>query len=86
MKKLIVGFASLLMLSNVYCANNAPHNSVDAQIKMHEEMAMAHQEAASCLKSGKTLDDCQIGVKKAYQKNKTQVEKCYDCYPGMKNN
>ncbi len=45
-----------------YAAESTPAKETGefhARMQMHEKMAKAHQEAADCLKSGKTEMDCK---------------------------
>ena len=56
-------FFAIMLISGMAIAQSKPVATppvVDAgHIEMHEKMAKAHQQAADCLKSGKTFDECR---------------------------
>lgn len=56
-------FIVSMLVANVALAQTKETATAPAtdtsHIEMHEKMAKAHQQAADCLKSGKSVDDCR---------------------------
>lgn len=62
MKELVFSALLLCAPSTGFAEDKAPvKNNEQNQdhIQMHERMAKAHQQAADCIKSGKTEEDCR---------------------------
>lgn len=60
--KAIIFLAAVAGAMPSFAQDKAPTKEVDqkqAHVQMHEQMAKMHQQAADCLKSGKSEDECR---------------------------
>lgn len=81
MKKIII-LATIFIASHSFAQDKATAKKDDkkqSHIQMHEEMVKAHQQAADCLKSGKSEDECR----KAFHEMCKESGGPEMCGPGM---
>lgn len=82
--KAFIFTTALLCAANIGLAQDktAPKAADQKQehIKMHESMMKAHQQAADCLKSGKSEDECREAFRNACQ----EAGGPYMCGEGMR--
>lgn len=62
--KTIIFLAAVLGAMPSFAQSNTTAKETEpkmSHLQMHEQMAKAHQQAADCLKSGKSQDECRKG-------------------------
>lgn len=82
MKALVMFLTLMLVVFPSIAADTAADKPVDYKqenIMMHEKMMVAHQQAAECLKSGKTEEECRT----AFQGMCKEVGGMEKCGPWM---
>lgn len=71
MKKLFLSIVISMTMSSVFAADDKKETDKKSDMmmpnmmQMHENMAKAHQDAANCLKSGKSEDECRMAFQAA---------------------